>query len=169
MVSPFLRRPSQAAAVIVASLAFAAGPLAGQSQAPSSGNPEVTALTLKGVHAFDPKELRLNIATDYDLRHLMTNRLMGLLDLQAKMPADLTVSQKNLDLAMSILPPPNQGMVLAERANTVAATDPAKAAPGTIRKVHAQSIEQNSVHGSDAPDTAARELAQFFSENEIIG
>ncbi len=49
------------------------------------------------------------------------------------------------------------------------ATDPAKAAPGTIRKVHAQSIEKNSVHGSDAPDTAAREIAQFFSENEIIG
>src|SRR5208282_2060939 len=49
------------------------------------------------------------------------------------------------------------------------ATDPAKAAPGTIRKVHAKSIGENSVHGSDAPDTAAREIAQFFSENEIVG
>ena len=48
------------------------------------------------------------------------------------------------------------------------ATDPAKAASGTIRKVHAKSIGENSVHGSDAPDTAAREIAQFFSENEII-
>ena len=48
------------------------------------------------------------------------------------------------------------------------ATDPAKAAPGTIRKLHAQSIEKNSVHGSDAADTVAREIAQFFSENEII-
>src|SRR3974390_240786 len=49
------------------------------------------------------------------------------------------------------------------------ATDPAKAAPGTIRKVHARSIGENSVHGSDAPETAAKEIAQFFSGNEIVG
>ena len=49
------------------------------------------------------------------------------------------------------------------------ATDPAKAAEGTIRKVHARSIGENSVHGSDAPDTAVREIAQFFSDNEIVG
>jgi nucleoside-diphosphate kinase len=49
------------------------------------------------------------------------------------------------------------------------ATDPAKAAAGTIRKVHAKSIGENSVHGSDAPDTAAKEIAQFFSGNEIVG
>ena len=49
------------------------------------------------------------------------------------------------------------------------ATDPAKAAPNTIRKVHAKSIGENSVHGSDAPDTAAKEIAQFFSGNEIVG
>ena len=49
------------------------------------------------------------------------------------------------------------------------ATDPAKAVDGTIRKIHARSIGENSVHGSDAPDTAAREIAQFFSDNEIVG
>jgi nucleoside-diphosphate kinase len=49
------------------------------------------------------------------------------------------------------------------------ATDPAKAAPGTIRKLHAKSIGENSVHGSDAADTAAKEIAQFFSGNEIVG
>ena len=49
------------------------------------------------------------------------------------------------------------------------ATDPAKAAAGTIRKVHAKSIGENSVHGSDAPETAAREIAQFFAGNEIVG
>lgn len=49
------------------------------------------------------------------------------------------------------------------------ATDPAKAADGTIRNVHARSIGENSVHGSDASDTAAREIAQFFSDNEIVG
>jgi nucleoside-diphosphate kinase len=49
------------------------------------------------------------------------------------------------------------------------ATDPAKAAAGTIRKVHAKSIGENSVHGSDAADTAANEIAQFFAGNEIVG
>jgi nucleoside-diphosphate kinase len=49
------------------------------------------------------------------------------------------------------------------------ATDPAKAAPGTIRKQHAVSIGENSVHGSDAADTAQKEIAQFFSGNEIVG
>src|SRR5580704_11831154 len=49
------------------------------------------------------------------------------------------------------------------------ATDPSKAAEGTIRKVHAKSVGENSVHGSDAPETAAKEIAQFFSGNEIVG
>ena len=49
------------------------------------------------------------------------------------------------------------------------ATDPAKAAAGTIRKEHAKSIGENSVHGSDAAETAANEIAQFFSGNEIVG
>jgi nucleoside-diphosphate kinase len=49
------------------------------------------------------------------------------------------------------------------------ATDPSKAAEGTIRKVHAKSIGENSVHGSDALETAAIEIAQFFSGNEIVG
>jgi len=49
------------------------------------------------------------------------------------------------------------------------ATDPSKAAAGTIRKLYARSIGENSVHGSDTPDTAVREIAQFFSENEIVG
>jgi nucleoside-diphosphate kinase len=49
------------------------------------------------------------------------------------------------------------------------ATDPAKAAHGTIRKMYGKSIGENSVHGSDAPTTAATEIAQFFSGNEIVG
>ena len=49
------------------------------------------------------------------------------------------------------------------------ATDPAKAAAGTIRKVHAKSIGENSVHGSDAAETAVEEITQFFAGNEIVG
>src|SRR4051812_1796921 len=58
---------------------------------------------------------------------------------------------------------------IARYRDIMGATDPAKAVAGTIRKVHARSIGENSVHGSDAPDTAAREIAQFFSGNEIVG
>lgn len=58
---------------------------------------------------------------------------------------------------------------IAKYRDVMGATDPAKAAAGTIRKVHAMSVGENSVHGSDAPDTAAKEIAQFFSGNEIVG
>jgi nucleoside-diphosphate kinase len=58
---------------------------------------------------------------------------------------------------------------IAKYRDIMGATDPAKAAPGTIRKIHAKSIGENSVHGSDAPDTAQKEIAQFFSGNEIVG
>ncbi len=53
--------------------------------------------------------------------------------------------------------------------DVMGATNPAEAAEGTIRKAYAQSIGENSVHGSDAPETAAVEIAQFFSGNEIVG
>jgi nucleoside-diphosphate kinase len=58
---------------------------------------------------------------------------------------------------------------IAKYREVMGATDPAKAAAGTIRKTHARSIGENSVHGSDAPETAIREIAQFFSENELVG
>jgi nucleoside-diphosphate kinase len=58
---------------------------------------------------------------------------------------------------------------IAKYRDVMGATDPAKAAANTIRKVHARSIGENSVHGSDAPDTAKQEIAQFFAGNEIVG
>jgi nucleoside-diphosphate kinase len=61
-----------------------------------------------------------------------------------------------------------ENAVLKHR-DVMGATDPAKAAEGTIRKLHAKSIGENSVHGSDALETAAIEIAQFFSGNEIVG
>jgi nucleoside-diphosphate kinase len=58
---------------------------------------------------------------------------------------------------------------IAKYREVMGATDPAKAVVGTIRKVHAKSIGENSVHGSDAPDTAAKEIAQFFAGNDLVG
>jgi nucleoside-diphosphate kinase len=56
---------------------------------------------------------------------------------------------------------------IAKNREIMGATDPKKAAPGSIRADLAQSIEANVVHGSDAPETAAREIAFFFSSTEI--
>jgi nucleoside-diphosphate kinase len=53
--------------------------------------------------------------------------------------------------------------------DVLGATDPAKAAPGTLRKEFAVSLSENSAHGSDGPDTAVVEIAQWFSGNEIVG
>lgn len=58
---------------------------------------------------------------------------------------------------------------IARNREVMGATNPANAADGTIRKDFAESIEANSVHGSDAPETARVEIAYFFSECEIVG
>ena len=58
---------------------------------------------------------------------------------------------------------------IARYRDAMGATNPEKAAPGTIRKEFALSMGENSVHGSDAAETAAVEIAQFFSGNEIVG
>jgi nucleoside-diphosphate kinase len=57
---------------------------------------------------------------------------------------------------------------IARYRDVLGATDPAKAAPGTIRKEFALSIRENSAHGSDGPETAAAEIAQWFSVKEIV-
>ena len=58
---------------------------------------------------------------------------------------------------------------IAKNREIMGATNPADAAPGTIRAEFAESIEANSVHGSDAPETAAEEIKFFFSDDEIVG
>ena len=58
---------------------------------------------------------------------------------------------------------------VARNREVMGATNPANAAEGTIRKVHALSIGENSVHGSDAPETAREEIAYWFSRTEVVG
>ncbi|MEO5805126.1 nucleoside-diphosphate kinase [Devosia sp.] len=61
-----------------------------------------------------------------------------------------------------------EGAILKNR-EIMGATNPANAADGTIRKEFALSIGENSVHGSDAPETAAQEIKFFFNDDEIVG
>ena len=58
---------------------------------------------------------------------------------------------------------------VAKNREVMGATNPANADEGTIRKVHAESIEANSVHGSDSLENAAIEIAYFFKPEEIVG
>lgn len=58
---------------------------------------------------------------------------------------------------------------VAKAREIMGATDPSKAAPGTIRKDFAENIERNSIHGSDSPENAANEIRFFFSDCEIVG
>ena len=58
---------------------------------------------------------------------------------------------------------------IAKYRKVMGATNPEEADEGTIRKTFAESIEANSVHGSDAPETAAEEIKYFFNDDEIVG
>jgi len=58
---------------------------------------------------------------------------------------------------------------IAKYREVMGATNPKDAAPGTIRKEFALSVGENSVHGSDAPQTAQVEIAQFFAGNDLVG
>ena len=61
-----------------------------------------------------------------------------------------------------------EGAILKNR-EVIGATNPAEAAPGTIRAEFAESVGENSVHGSDAPETAAVEISYFFAGLELVG
>jgi len=58
---------------------------------------------------------------------------------------------------------------IARNREIMGATNPANAAPGTIRKDFAESVEANSAHGSDSPENAAIEIAYFFAGHELVG
>ena len=58
---------------------------------------------------------------------------------------------------------------VARHREAMGATNPAEAAPGTVRKLYAESIGENSVHGSDSLENAKIEIAQFFTDDQIVG
>jgi nucleoside-diphosphate kinase len=79
---------------------------------------------------------------------------------------DLVAFMLTGPVVVQVLEGPN---AVARNREIMGATNPANAAPGTIRREFAESIEANSVHGSDSVENAAREIAFFFAEIEIVG
>jgi len=69
-------------------------------------------------------------------------------------------------VVVQVLEGPN---AVAKYREVMGATNPAQAADGTIRKLFAQSVGENSVHGSDSPENADLEIGQFFSSDDIVG
>jgi nucleoside-diphosphate kinase len=69
-------------------------------------------------------------------------------------------------VVVQVLEGPN---AVASYREVMGATNPAQAAEGTIRKLYAESVGENSVHGSDSAENAALEIAQFFSDADIVG
>ena len=91
-----------------------------------------------------------------------------LVDFMSSGPTVVQVLQGENAIARVVMVLEGDNAVLRNR-EIMGATNPANAAEGTIRKEHALSIGENSVHGSDAPETAAEEIAYWFSETEIVG
>ena len=77
----------------------------------------------------------------------------------------LTTFMSSGPVVVSVLEGPD---AIARNRELMGATDPAKAAPGTIRKDFAENVEVNTVHGSDGPATAATEIRFFFSDSELL-
>ena len=79
---------------------------------------------------------------------------------------DLVAFMTSGPIVMQVLEGEN---AVAKNREVMGATNPADAAPGTIRKEFAENIERNSVHGSDSPENAAIEIGQCFKPDEIVG
>lgn len=98
--------------------------------------------------------------------HLTREQAEGFYAVHRERPfyADLVAFMTSGPVMVQVLEGEN---AIARNREVMGATNPAKAAPGTIRADYATSVEENAVHGSDAPETAATEIAFFFRPEEI--
>jgi nucleoside-diphosphate kinase len=114
-------------------------------------------------HRFERAGLRIVAAR---MLHLSTAQAEAFYEVHRERPfyKDLVRYMSSGPVIAQVLEGDN---AIARNRDIMGATDPKKAAPGTIRADLAQSIEANVVHGSDAPETAAREISFFFSGTEI--
>ena len=100
--------------------------------------------------------------------HMSKAQAEGFYHVHAARPffGDLTTFMSSGPCVVQVLEGEN---AIARYRELMGATDPAKAADGTIRKLYGENVEANSTHGSDAPETAAFEISYFFSQLEIVG
>ena len=98
--------------------------------------------------------------------HLTREQAEGFYAVHRERPfyADLVAFMTSGPVMVQVLEGEN---AIARTREVMGATNPAKAAPGTIRADYASSVEENAVHGSDAPETAATEIAYFFRPEEV--
>lgn len=117
----------------------------------------IAALEGAGLRVIAQKRLRLTL-----------EQAEGFYDVHRDRPffADLVAFMTSGPVVLQVLEGED---AIARNRDIMGATDPAKAAPGTIRALYGESIEANSVHGSDSGETAAREVTFFFREDEIVG
>ena len=100
------------------------------------------------------------------MKHLTTEEAGGFYEVHKERPFynDLVSFMTSGPVMIQVLE--GEGAIAKNR-EVMGATNPAEAAAGTIRKDFADSLDENAVHGSDAPETAATEIAFFFNDNEL--
>ena len=129
--------------------------------------PDATARNLTGAINAVIEEAGLRIVAQRRIR-MTEDQAKGFYAVHAERPFynDLVAFMTSGPVVVQVL---EGGDAIARYREVMGATNPAEAAEGTIRKSFAENIERNSVHGSDAPETAATEIRFFFSDVEIVG
>lgn len=129
--------------------------------------PDATARNITGKVNAKIEEAGLRIVAQKRVR-LSEEQAGGFYAVHKERPfyADLVKFMMSGPVVVQVLEGEN---AIAEYRKVMGATNPAEADAGTIRAEFAQSIDANTVHGSDAPETAAEEIKFFFSDDEIVG
>ena len=130
-------------------------------------NPDATARNITGKVNAKIEEAGLRIVAQKRVQ-LTKEQAGGFYAVHSERPFynDLVAFMMSGPVVVQVLEGEN---AIAEYRKVMGATNPAEADAGTIRAEFAQSIDANTVHGSDAPETAAEEIKFFFSDDEIVG
>ena len=129
--------------------------------------PDATARNLTGAIAKMFEDAGLRIVASKRI-HLTPAQAGKFYEVHAERPfyGELCEFMASAPVVVQVLEGEN---AVAKNREVMGATNPADAAPGTVRAEFAESVGENSVHGSDAPETAAVEIAYFFSGLELVG
>jgi nucleoside-diphosphate kinase len=129
--------------------------------------PDATARNLTGKITAKLEEAGLRVVASKRI-HMSKEQAESFYGVHKERPffGDLVTFMTSAPVVVQVLEGDN---AIAKNREVMGATNPAEAADGTIRKEFAENIERNSVHGSDAPETAAEEINFFFSGDELVG